>query len=170
MSNFPIYDQFGAIRKPHSGCIVRKTYIFIKGNFLSCKNWKQNWKIPNTAPMLLLWVKVLFLPKILTSAKLREPWCWNVYFLKLRICLYLCTKFQVSSIILTSFRHRRYPVSNFTWMGTPPPSYNFFRTPPIKTNAPMGRTLHLKMKPPPHLKNTPPPEKWSTLPWNEKAQ
>ena len=33
---FPIYDQFEAIRKPDSGRIVCKTYIFIN------KNWKQN--------------------------------------------------------------------------------------------------------------------------------
>ena len=35
---FLIYGQFGAIRKPDSGHIVCKTYIFIKSNFLSCKN------------------------------------------------------------------------------------------------------------------------------------
>ena len=34
---FPIYYQFGAIWKPDSGCIVYKTYIFIKGIFLSEK-------------------------------------------------------------------------------------------------------------------------------------
>ena len=39
---FPICDQFGAIWKPDSGCIVCKTYIFIKSNLLSNKNWKQN--------------------------------------------------------------------------------------------------------------------------------
>ena len=39
---FLIYDQFGAIRKPGSGRIVCKTYIFLKSNLLSCKNWKQN--------------------------------------------------------------------------------------------------------------------------------
>ena len=32
---FPIYGQFEAIRKPHSGRIVRKTYIFINRNLLS---------------------------------------------------------------------------------------------------------------------------------------
>ena len=37
---FPIYGQFGAIRKPDSGCIVCKTYIFIKSDLLSYKNWK----------------------------------------------------------------------------------------------------------------------------------
>ena len=39
---FPIFGQFGAIRKPDSGRIVRKTYIFIKINLLSYKIWKQN--------------------------------------------------------------------------------------------------------------------------------
>ena len=37
---FLIYGQFGAIRKPDSRRIVCKTYIFIKSNFLSYKNWK----------------------------------------------------------------------------------------------------------------------------------
>ena len=35
---FPIYGQFGAIRKPDSGCIVCKIYIFINSNYLSYKN------------------------------------------------------------------------------------------------------------------------------------
>ena len=39
---FPIYDQFGAMRKPDLGCIVCKTYITINNNLLSYKNWKQN--------------------------------------------------------------------------------------------------------------------------------
>ena len=57
---FPIYGQFEAIRKPDSGRIPCKTYIFINSNFLSYKNCKQNLKISNT---LLLWVKVLVLLK-----------------------------------------------------------------------------------------------------------
>ena len=32
---FQIFDQFGAIPKPDSGCMVCKTYIFINGNLLS---------------------------------------------------------------------------------------------------------------------------------------
>ena len=32
---FPIYGQFGAIRKPDSGRIVCKTYIFINSKLLS---------------------------------------------------------------------------------------------------------------------------------------
>ena len=39
---FPIYGQFGAIRKPNLGAIACKTYIFINSNFLSYENWKQN--------------------------------------------------------------------------------------------------------------------------------
>ena len=39
---FPIYTQFGAIRKPDSGSIVCKIYIFVNSNFLSYKKWKQN--------------------------------------------------------------------------------------------------------------------------------
>ena len=39
---FLIYGQFGAIRKPDSGAIVCKTYIFINSNLLSYKNRKQN--------------------------------------------------------------------------------------------------------------------------------
>ena len=35
---FPIYGQFGAIRKPDTGCIVCKIYIFINSNLLSYKN------------------------------------------------------------------------------------------------------------------------------------
>ena len=35
---FPIYGQFGAIRKPDSGRVVCKTYIFISSNLLSYKN------------------------------------------------------------------------------------------------------------------------------------
>ena len=39
---FRTYGQFGAIRKPDSGCIVCKTYVFINSNLLSYKNCKQN--------------------------------------------------------------------------------------------------------------------------------
>ena len=35
---FLIYGQSGAIRKPDSGRIVCKTYIFINSNFVSYKN------------------------------------------------------------------------------------------------------------------------------------
>ena len=39
---FSIYGQFGAIRKPDIGCILCKTYIFIKSDLLCYKNRKQN--------------------------------------------------------------------------------------------------------------------------------
>ena len=35
---FPIYSQFGAIRKPDPARINHKTYIFNNGNLLSYKN------------------------------------------------------------------------------------------------------------------------------------
>ena len=37
---FPIYGQFGSIRKEDSGRSVFKTYIFINSNLLSSRNWK----------------------------------------------------------------------------------------------------------------------------------
>ena len=60
---FLFYVQFVAIRKPDSGHMVCKTYIFISSKFLTYKNWKQNWTISNTALILLLLVEVLFLAK-----------------------------------------------------------------------------------------------------------
>ena len=53
---FPIYGKFGAIRKPDSGHMVCKTYIFINSSLLCYKNWKQNQKISNTALILLFWI------------------------------------------------------------------------------------------------------------------
>ena len=41
---------------------------------------------------------------MVTSAKLRCFQYYNLYFLKPLMCVYVCTKFQVPSIILTSFR------------------------------------------------------------------
>ena len=38
---FLIYGQFEAIRKPDSGRIVCKTYMFFNSNLLTYKNWKQ---------------------------------------------------------------------------------------------------------------------------------
>ena len=35
---FSSFGQFRAIRKPDSGCVVCKTYIFNNSNFLSFKN------------------------------------------------------------------------------------------------------------------------------------
>ena len=60
---FSIYFHFMVFRKLDSRCMVYKTSILINSNLLSYKTWKRNQKISNTALMLLLWVKVLFLPK-----------------------------------------------------------------------------------------------------------
>ena len=57
---FSIFDQLGAIRKPDSGRIVCKTYIFINSNLLPYKNWKQNSKIFITVLTLLLWLSTIF--------------------------------------------------------------------------------------------------------------
>ena len=74
--HFRFYHQLGAIQKFEFGLIVCKTYIFINSKVLSYKNLKQNYKISNTAPILMLWVKVLFFTKypekIPTIAK-----CWQ---------------------------------------------------------------------------------------------
>ena len=60
---FPIYGQFGAIRKSDSGRRDCKNYVFLNSNLWSYKNWKQNQNIIYTALTLLLWVKILFFPK-----------------------------------------------------------------------------------------------------------
>ena len=59
--------------------------------------------------MLLLWVKLVFLQKNAifskqnaSISKIKEIFVLKV--LKLDMCIYLRTKFQVSSIILTIFR------------------------------------------------------------------
>ena len=50
-----------------------------------------------------------------------------------------------------------FPIVGEAWGGAPPPILQFFfePPPPIKTDAPMGHTPHLNMKPP-HLKNNSP--------------
>ena len=39
---FPIYGQFREIRKPDSGRVICKTYVFINSNLSHYKNLKQN--------------------------------------------------------------------------------------------------------------------------------
>ena len=60
---FSIYGECGATWKLDSGRITCKISIFINSKVLSYKNWKQNWNISNTVLTLLIWAKVLFLPK-----------------------------------------------------------------------------------------------------------
>ena len=127
---FLINAHFGAILKQDSWCIVCKTYFSLIVPFYPKKNWKHNSEISNTNLTLLLWVKVLFWPKntdflqkMLTSARLRGPWYKKVYFLKLHMIAYLRAKFQVSSIILTSFRQGVIPP-------TPSPQNEHLKSPP----------------------------------------
>ena len=40
IDTFPIYGRFGPVRKPDSGRVVFKTYIFINSYLLSYKNRK----------------------------------------------------------------------------------------------------------------------------------
>ena len=64
---FSIYGQFGAIRKPDSGCIVCKTYIFTNSNILSYKNWKHccfEWKYYFCQNMLIFCQKIADIGKI----------------------------------------------------------------------------------------------------------
>ena len=58
-----ISSQFGAIRIPDSGHIVCNLFSLIVTFYLT----KQNWKVFNTALTLLLWVNILFRPKIAES-------------------------------------------------------------------------------------------------------
>ena len=92
--HFLIWGQFGAIRKPDFGRIVCKTYDLINSNLLSYKNWKQNQKISKTALTLLLWVKVLFLPKNADYCKKR-----NANISKIKRALVLKGKFSKTTYV-----------------------------------------------------------------------
>ena len=51
---FLIFGQFGAIRKPDSGCIVCKTYIFINSNFYLKKTENRTKKSLNSSHTIAL--------------------------------------------------------------------------------------------------------------------
>ena len=84
--NFEIYGRFGAIQKLDSRCMVHDFQFSINNDLLSNERWKQNYKTFNTALILLLWKKVLVLPKkcwlfekkMLTPAKYRLSWHYEV--------------------------------------------------------------------------------------------
>ena len=61
--SFFIHGQFGTIRKPYSGRMIYKSYIFINSNSLSSKTWKQSLKISNTALILFALSKGIILGK-----------------------------------------------------------------------------------------------------------
>ena len=75
---FPVYGQFGAIQNPDSGHIVCKNQVFINSNLLFYENWKQNSKrsshIIALSKGIIFAKNAVFCIKLLTSAKLREPW------------------------------------------------------------------------------------------------
>ena len=105
---FPIYDQFAALRKPDSGCMVSTTYIFINSNLLCYKTWKQNQQISNT---ILLLLNILFLPKnvdflqkISDISKIKGILILKSIFSETTYVCVLTYQFQVSNIILTTFR------------------------------------------------------------------
>ena len=62
---FMIYGKFWATRNPDSRHIVCKTYIFINGNLLFYKNWKQHEKISRTTFT------------ILSKGTISAKKCWN---------------------------------------------------------------------------------------------
>ena len=66
---FLVYDQFGAIRKPDSGFIVCKTYVFINNNLLS---YKRSHTIALSKGTIFGQKKLNFCKKMLASAKLRR--------------------------------------------------------------------------------------------------
>ena len=109
---FPIYGWSGAIGKLNFEYMVCNSYILVNSNLLSCKNWKQNKKNFNTALILRLWVKELFLPKNVDFlqicadiSKIKRVLILKGIFSKSTyVCVCLRAKFQASSVILTSFR------------------------------------------------------------------
>ena len=102
---FSIYNQSGAIWKPDSGSIVCKIYIFINSHLLSYKDLKLNQKISTVALTLLLWVKVIFWPKIADflqknaqiSKMKRALVLQGIFSETTYVCVYLRTKFEVSN-------------------------------------------------------------------------
>ena len=83
----PIYDWLEAIEKPEFKRMVYNYYTWIKETF-HFKKRKQNEKLFNIALTLFLWVKELFLVKIVDLAK-DDNWYQNVYFLILHTT-YVC--------------------------------------------------------------------------------
>ena len=79
---FPIYGQFGAIRKPNSGGIVCETYVFTNSNLFILEKMKAKLKNlqHSSHPITLSKGTILakkcwvFCKQMLTSAKLWGPW------------------------------------------------------------------------------------------------
>ena len=107
---FPIYNQFGAIRKPDSGRIVRRIYIFINSNLLSCKNWKKTLKksltqLDHTFALsrgTILAKKHWFFAKNADISKIKRALVLKgIFFETTYVCVcILSAEFEISSIIL----------------------------------------------------------------------
>ena len=66
---FSIYSQLGVIRKPDSGRIVCKTYIFINSITFYHTKTENKTKKSNTASIWFVWKEGLFSPKIIFHKK-----------------------------------------------------------------------------------------------------
>ena len=99
----PIYGRFAVIRKWHSGRIVYK--LFINNNLFLLTNLQHSFHTMALSKDTSFVKKLLiFAKQMLKSEKLRQSWSQKLCFLKLHMGVYLSTRFQVSKIILTSFR------------------------------------------------------------------
>ena len=119
---FRIFGQFGAVRRADSGHRVCKIYVFINRTFSLAKTENRTKKsLTQLSHYFFQWryflgeKTLIFCKKKLTLGKWRGPSYQKAYFLKLNTDLYLRAKFEVSSVILWSFRqgliHPRLPPS-----------------------------------------------------------
>ena len=81
-----------------------KTFILTKTENKTKKSLTQLSYCSEKRYCFYQWVLTFCKTKMPTSARLRGSWHYRVYLMKLNMFLYSLTKFQVSSIILTSFR------------------------------------------------------------------
>ena len=104
---FLIYSQFGKIRKPDSGCIVCKTYIFIKITFYLTKTENRTNKYHRSHSIALSNGTILakknahFWQKYADISKIKKVIVLKYLFAEAAYVCVLCAKFEVFSIILT---------------------------------------------------------------------
>ena len=98
-----VFFQFAAIQRPHSGCMVCKTYIFSNYDLLSYKT-SSHATVSSKGTIFAknCWV---FAAKKLISAKLRGLSTKGTFSETAHVCVCVHTyQIQVSRIILTSFK------------------------------------------------------------------
>ena len=83
--------------QPNFPHMVYKNYIFINNKPFILQKLKKE---------LIFLLLIFYKNTMLKSAKLRRSWYLKVYFLKVNMRVQLRTKFQGSSLILTSFRRK----------------------------------------------------------------